>query len=174
MQILCYFLRKLIFCVFWLFSKEWNFFPPLRAEGAFRSVPNHKVAPRKTGCTGCIYPNITLARLFEGLDEVWNNNVRPLKKILGKWPCFEEPRFHFLWVSQHGKWSSHQRFRCEDAKKSENRDSENDRLVRSGLLRLFLGEYWVVLGRFRCFPVKLGPFFEIRIFELNKKFSRVG
>ena len=27
-----------------------------------------------------IYPYITLARLFEGLDEVWDNNVRPLKK----------------------------------------------------------------------------------------------
>mgnify|MGYP003316967900 CR=1 FL=1 len=56
-----------------------------------------KSAPEKPAALDIhIYPYITLARLFEGLDEVWDNNVRPLKKILGKWPCFEEPRFHFL------------------------------------------------------------------------------
>ena len=138
-------------------------------------MPNHKVGPRKTCCTGYIdIYRLTLARLFEGLDEVRRNNFRPLKKILGKWPCFEEPRFHFLWASSHGKWSSHVCFRSQYAKKSQNRDSENDRLVRSGLLRSFLGEYWVVLGWFRCSPVKLGPFLEFRIFELNKKFSLVG
>ena len=76
---------------------EWDF---CRAEGAFRSVPNHKVGPRKTGCTGYIdIYRLTFARLFEGLDEVWDNNFRPLKKTLSKalrcpqWPKSDPKAF---------------------------------------------------------------------------------
>ena len=60
--------------------------------------------------------------------------------FFGLWLCFEKPRENFLGACSHGKWSSQVRFRLLNAKKSKNRDSENDSLVRSGVLRWFLGE----------------------------------
>ena len=62
-----------------------------RAEGAFRSTTNRILGLEKSR-----FALIALVWLFESLDEVRVINFRPLKKILGKCKCFEEPRFHFL------------------------------------------------------------------------------
>ena len=65
-------------------------FPVGRAEGAFRSTTNRILGLEKSR-----FALIALVWLFESLDEVRAINFRPLKKILGKCKCFEEPRFHF-------------------------------------------------------------------------------
>ena len=78
-----------------------------RAEGAFRSTKNRILGLEKSRF--CV---IAFVWLFESLDEACVINFRSSKRI-GLCPCFEEPRFHFLWVCSHGKWSSQVHFRSD-------------------------------------------------------------
>lgn len=73
-------------------------------------------------------------------------------------------------MSSPGKWVNQVQFRCEIARNSKNRDSENDRLVRSGGLWSFLGEHWGVLGWFWCFPVMWDAFSGVWISSWTRNF----
>ena len=73
-------------------------------------------------------------------------------------------------MSSPGRWVNQVQFRCEIARNSKNRDSENDRLVRSGGLWSFLGEHWGVLGWFWCFPVMWDAFSGVWISSWTRNF----
>ena len=139
-----------------------------RAEGAFPLTKNHYVGSRESTSF-----NISDLR---GCLELWMGCLHSLSTVLNffwLWQPFKEHRFKFLWACSPGKWVTQVRFRSQIPPKSENRGSQNGSLVRSGGRRLFLDAYWVDLGWLGRSGMKLGAFPEIRILELNKKFSKV-
>ena len=79
--------------------------------------------------------------LFESLDEVRASGFDPSKKFKRNECVLKSPDFIFYERPTPGGGLARCIFGVMFLKKSKNRDSENDGLVRSGVLRSFLGGY---------------------------------